>query len=145
MSSPRVLLQAAVIRLQSRLGSGLADALAEIMNQAETAGNRLNQELQLFWEEVQAEADRLDNGGGACSFHKDAPSPDASTAEATADAPPAPGHASQGCADRSADDDHGDQQGTAGRPVTMADVQTTVDALRADVAELSQRLEQSTQ
>lgn len=140
MSSPRALLQAAVIRLQSRLGSGFADALAEVVNQAEAVGSRLHQELELFWEEVQAEADRIDNNGEACPSCKDAPAPDAATPEATADDASAAGDASHG---GSADHSTSGGRGTAGRPVTMADVQNTVDALRADVADLSQRLEQS--
>ena len=148
MSSTRALLQATLIRLQSRLGSGLADAFAEVMNQAETAGSRLQQELQLFREEVEAEADRLDNNGGACSFHAD-PSTTA-TATATASAEAATAAAATATADASRT--HSDTSdcstdaghGVDGKPVSMADVQNTIDTLRAEVAELSRRLEQST-
>ncbi|MBM5802186.1 MAG: hypothetical protein FJ077_15480 [Cyanobacteria bacterium K_DeepCast_35m_m2_023] len=59
-----VQLQAVFNRVQARLGSGLADAAASVMAAAEGAPARLAQEWDLFWEEVQLEAQRLDGGDG---------------------------------------------------------------------------------
>jgi uncharacterized protein YceH (UPF0502 family) len=63
MSSPDTLLQAALQRLVARLGSGAMDAAAQLSLLAQDAPQRLQEELQLFWEEVQQEADRMDNSG----------------------------------------------------------------------------------
>jgi hypothetical protein len=60
MSAPQSLLQAAVNRLAARLGSGLADSAATLSLLAQDAPARLQQELQLFWAEVEQEAARLD-------------------------------------------------------------------------------------
>ena len=63
MSAPQSLLQAAANRLASRLGSGLADTAATLTLLAQDAPARLQQELSLFWEEVEQEAARLDREG----------------------------------------------------------------------------------
>lgn len=65
MNAPNTYLQAALRRLSARLGSGLADAAATMATLAQEAPERLQQELSLFWEEVQQEADRLERGEGA--------------------------------------------------------------------------------
>lgn len=64
MSAPQSLLQAAVNRLAARLGSGLADSAASLAVLAQDAPARLQQELGLFWEEVELEAERLERGEG---------------------------------------------------------------------------------
>ena len=88
--------QAIVNRLQARLGSGVADAAASLMAAAQEAPGRVNQEWQLFWQEVELEADRLSR----------------------ADAAPAPAPAPE-----------------------PTDPQQQIDALRAKVAAISQRLD----
>jgi uncharacterized protein YceH (UPF0502 family) len=60
MSAPQSLVQAALQRLGARLGSGLVDAAANLALLAQDAPERLRQELQLFWEEVEAEAARIE-------------------------------------------------------------------------------------
>lgn len=55
--------QAVINRLQARLGSSLADAAASLMAVAEEAPGKLNQEWQLFWQEVELEAQRLEQDG----------------------------------------------------------------------------------
>jgi len=68
MSAPQSLLQAALNRLAARLGSGLADTAATLSLLAQDAPARVQQELSLFWEEVEQEAARLERGeetGGA--------------------------------------------------------------------------------
>ncbi|MFM7361322.1 MAG: hypothetical protein ACKO6F_06605 [Cyanobium sp.] len=65
MSAPQYLLQAAVNRLAARLGSGLADTAAGLAVLAQDAPERLRRELDLFREEVEQEADRLERGGSA--------------------------------------------------------------------------------
>jgi hypothetical protein len=81
MSAPQTLLQAAVNRLAARLGSGLADTAAGLAVIAQEAPARLQQELSLFWDEVEQEAERLETG---------APSADsASGGGAVAQGPPA--------------------------------------------------------
>lgn len=62
MSAPQLLAQAVLNRLTSRLGSGLADAAASLAVLAREAPERLQQDWELFWEEVQLEAERLDGG-----------------------------------------------------------------------------------
>lgn len=62
MSTPQSLLLATINRLGARLGSQLADRAAELAVFAQDAPQRLRQELDLFWEEVEREAQRLDNG-----------------------------------------------------------------------------------
>ena len=50
-------------RLAARLGSGLLDTAATLSVLAQDAPARLQQELTLFWEEVEQEAARLDREG----------------------------------------------------------------------------------
>jgi hypothetical protein len=65
MSTPQSLLQATINRLSARLGSQLADRVAELAVFAQDAPQRLQQEFSLFWEEVEQEAHRLENGDSA--------------------------------------------------------------------------------
>jgi uncharacterized protein YceH (UPF0502 family) len=65
MSTPQSLLQATINRLSARLGSQLADRVAELAVFAQDAPQRLQQEFSLFWEEVEQEAHRLENGDAA--------------------------------------------------------------------------------
>lgn len=67
MSAPQYLLQAAMNRLAARLGSGLADTAAGLAVLAQDAPERLRRELDLFREEVEMEADRLERGEPAGS------------------------------------------------------------------------------
>jgi hypothetical protein len=67
MGSSEAFIRATVNRISARLGHGLADAAAEIAVLAQDAPERLRQEWELFQEEVQAEAERLE--------HVDAPAP----------------------------------------------------------------------
>ncbi len=60
MSAPQSLVQAALQRLGARLGSGLVDAAANLALLAQDAPERLRQEFQLFWNEVEAEAARIE-------------------------------------------------------------------------------------
>ena len=60
MSAPQSLVQAALQRLGARLGSGLVDAAANLALLAQDAPERLRQEFQLFWDEVEAEAARIE-------------------------------------------------------------------------------------
>ncbi|MEB3105162.1 MAG: hypothetical protein VKN17_05215 [Cyanobacteriota bacterium] len=62
MSAPQTLIQAAIQRLGARLGSGLMDAAAGLSVLAQDAPERLREEFQLFWEEVEAEAARIERG-----------------------------------------------------------------------------------
>jgi hypothetical protein len=80
MPAPQSLIQATLNRLVVRVGSSLADAAAELALLAQDA-ERLRREWQLFVEEVELEADRLDQGDsaspseGAWSADGSAPSP----------------------------------------------------------------------
>jgi hypothetical protein len=65
MSAPQSLIQAALQRLGARLGSGLMDVAAGLSVLAQDAPERLQQEIRLFWEEVQAEAERIERGEGS--------------------------------------------------------------------------------
>ena len=98
MSSPETLVQAALNRLASRLGSSAMDAAAQLSLLAQDAPQRLQQEFELFWEEVQQEAERIE---------QPAPSGTDSTAAAAPEG-----------------------------------VQQQLDALRAQVANFSRRLEE---
>ena len=60
MSAPQSLVQAALQRLGARLGSGLVDAAANLALLAQDAPERLRKEFQLFWDEVEAEAARIE-------------------------------------------------------------------------------------
>jgi hypothetical protein len=75
MSSPDTLLQAALQRLVARLGSGAMDAAAQLSLLAQDAPQRLQEELQRFWEEVQQEAERLDTSGAGTGAAPGAPVP----------------------------------------------------------------------
>jgi uncharacterized protein YceH (UPF0502 family) len=65
-------LQAVLNRLQARLGSGLLDAAATLLAAAEQAPGRVNQEWQLFWQEVDLESERLARGEPAGESSPDA-------------------------------------------------------------------------
>ena len=67
MGSSEAFIRATVNRISARLGHGVAGAAAEIAVLAQDAPERLRQEWELFQEEVQAEAERLE--------HVDAPAP----------------------------------------------------------------------
>ena len=60
MSTPDTLLQAALNRLAARASSSAIDAVAQLSLLAQDAPQKLRTDLQLFWEEVQDEAQRLD-------------------------------------------------------------------------------------
>lgn len=60
MPAPQIVIQAAVSRLSARLGSGLLDVAAQAAGAVQEAPERLRQELALFWQEVEQEADRLE-------------------------------------------------------------------------------------
>ena len=113
MASPDVLLKATVSRLAARLGHGLAEAAAEMAVLAQDAPERLKREWDLFQEEVQAEAERLERDGGG-EEQEASPSP-ASTATAV-DAP-------------------SQSSGAVETP------QKQIDRLRAKVADLNTRME----
>lgn len=78
MSAPQLLLQAAVYRLGARLGSGLVDGAANLALLAQDAPERIRQELQLFWDEVEAEAARIERGeaGSGAGAGDQPPSPE---------------------------------------------------------------------
>ena len=116
MSAPQSLLQAALNRLAARLGSGLADTAATLSLLAQDAPARLQQEVSLFWEEVEREAERLERG--------DAPSADDAGGQA------------RGVWS-------GFQARAAGADPASADPQEMIDALRARVASLAERLDGS--
>ena len=67
MAAPQSLLQAAAIRLTARLSSSLADSAATLAILAQDAPARLQQELKLFWEEVEREAERLERQQGGAT------------------------------------------------------------------------------
>ena len=83
MSAPQSLLLATFNRLSARLSSGLADTLASLASLAEGAPERLQQEWELFVQEVELEADRLERGDTTPE------SPDTPTA-AGEESPPSP-------------------------------------------------------
>jgi hypothetical protein len=81
MTQPQTLVQAALNRLTARLGSGLADAAAELALLAQDAPDRLRQEWDLFREEVELEARRIEHPGeggfgSAAAWSEPASSPD---------------------------------------------------------------------
>ncbi len=117
MTQPQTLLQAALNRLSARLGSGLADAAAELAVLAQDAPERLRQEWDLFREEVELEAERLERG--------DAPADDGLGADGVVDAQTAVPTATPSAAPHPAG----------------ADPQRQIDDLRAQVARLTRRLE----
>lgn len=73
MSAPQSLVQAALQRLGARLGSGLVDVAANLALVAQDAPERLRQEWQLFWEEVEAEAARIEREGQGLTTEPDRP------------------------------------------------------------------------
>jgi hypothetical protein len=76
--------RALVNRLQARLGSGIADLAASLLAAAEAAPLRASHEWQLFWQEVDLEAERLRRQDGGQASETDG-------VEASAPAPaPAP-------------------------------------------------------
>ena len=121
MTAPQSLLQAAVQRLGARLGSGLVDVAANLALLAQDAPERIRQEWQLFCEEVEAEAERIERGttdtaaGSASVDHYDGV-----PAAAVDPASPRP------------------QPGTQ----ALFDPQEEIDALRAKVALLARQLDQ---
>lgn len=82
MSAPQTFVQAAVNRLAARMGSAMADTAAGLAVLAQDAPARLQQELSLFWQEVEQEAQRLERGDAA-------PAPAESGEGSGAAAPPA--------------------------------------------------------
>ncbi|MEB3202463.1 MAG: hypothetical protein VKK05_06595 [Synechococcus sp.] len=102
MSAPQSLLQAALQRLGARLGSSLVDGAANLALLAQDAPGWLRQELQLFWDEVEAEAARIER---------------ADTGATPAAQPPS--------------------------PESVQDPQDQIDALRARVAAMASRLDQT--
>ena len=134
MSAPSSLIQAALQRLGARIGSGLLDAVASLAVLAQDAPDKLRQELQLFWEEVEAEADRIDRGDTAPEGEWTSPGqgPTGETAS---------GH---GGPDSPAPDPYSGQGTQAGdQPVSsQSDPQRQIDNLRAQIASLARRLDQ---
>lgn len=112
MTQPQTLVQAALNRLTARLGSGLADAAAELAVLAQDAPDRLRQEWDLFREEVELEAERLERGETPAEE-----GPSDAQATVVSPSPSAAGSAPSG------------------------DPQLQIDALRAQVARLTRRLE----
>lgn len=120
MSAPQSLLQAAIGRLAARVGSGLADTAAGLAVLAQDAPARLQQEWQLFWEEVELEAERLERGEAA-----------EATSSSSVAGPPSSWAASPGAT----------SAGPSSWRPTSTDPQEQIDALRAQVAALARRLE----
>ncbi|MFM8526474.1 MAG: hypothetical protein ACKOCM_12780 [Cyanobacteriota bacterium] len=137
MSAPQLFVQAVLNRLTSRLGSGLADAAASLAVLAREAPEKLHQDWDLFWEEVQMEADRLQSGAGEVGVA----GPDvwsSATGDPNARAAGTPEAAAGSAA-----------AGTAAAPVWSAagsrpSPQEQIDQLRALVAGIAHRLEEST-
>ncbi len=102
MSAPQSLLQAALQRLGARLGSSLVDGAANLALLAQDAPGWLRQELQLFWDEVEAEAARIERGDPGATPTAQPPSPE-----------------------------------------SVQDPQDQIDALRARVAAMASRLDQT--
>lgn len=115
MTAPQSFLQAAFNRLSARLGHRLLDSAAQLAELAQQAPGQLQQEWSVFWEEVEVEAQRLERGGPYASSTKDAPGAAGS---------PWP------------------SAGPQDQPPSSSDPQDLIDALRARVAHLTQRLEQ---
>jgi hypothetical protein len=114
MTAPQSLLQAAFNRLSARLGNRLLDSAAQLAELAQQAPGQFQQEWSVFWEEVEAEAQRLERG----------PFAGGTTA--------APDTAGSAWPSASPQD----------QPPSSSDPQDLIDALRARVAHLTQRLEQ---
>ena len=129
-----MLLLAAASRLRSRIHSGLADATAQVVTEAELAAQQLQQEWRLFWEEVRLEAERLEQPRSGASAPEPGPSPsrpDTATAEGTEQQPPEEGSGPR-------------PEAGSRKPASSAQVQESIDRLRAEVAGINQSLEQNT-
>ena len=124
-----MLLLATASRLRSRIRSGLADATAQVVTEAELVAQQLQGEWQLFWEEVRLEAERLEQPGGEAA--EPGSSPSATSQQAAADEP----QKSEGSSPQS--------EPTTQKHASPAQVQETIDQLRAEVAALNQGLEKS--
>lgn len=135
MSAPQLLVQAMVNRLASRLGSGLADVATSLAVLAREAPEKLQQDWELFWEEVQLEADRLDAEGGAAG----AAAAGTWTAAASASGPVASGATAAGSQADAIPTDTPWASSAAG-----PSAQEQIDQLRALVAGIARRLEEST-
>lgn len=114
MTAPQSLLQAAFNRLSARLGNRLLDSAAQLAELAQQAPGQLQQEWSVFWQEVEAEAQRLERGPFAGPTTQ------------------APGAAGSGWSPAS----------PRNTQPSSTDPQDLIDALRARVAQLTQRLEQ---
>ena len=123
-----MLLLATASRLQSRIRSGLADATAQVLTEAELAAEHLQQEWQLFWQEVTLEAERLERPGGKAAEESD-PSSSRQTSP-TAEQQPE-------------EDSQPHPESGARKQASPAQVQQSIDQLRAEVAGLNQRLEKN--
>lgn len=118
MPAPQSLMQAALARLGARLGSGLLDAAANAAVALQDAPELWRRELRLFWEEVEQEAERLERGAAGSEPDQDREAhPETST--------------------RGGPEAGGDPQ------VSPAELQDRIDALRAQVAGFSRRLDQT--
>ena len=133
MPSTRMLLLATASRLRSRIRSGLADATAQVVTETELAAQQLQQEWQLFWEEVFLEAERLEKSGDGAAEPDPPPSVPSQQQAAAADGP----RESEG------DSRHQPEPATRKR-ASPAQVQESIDRLRAEVAGLNQCLEKNT-
>jgi len=124
MSAPQLLVQAVLNRLTSRVGSGLADAAATLAVLAREAPEKLQNDWDLFWEEVQLEAERLDSGEVGAGASADAGAPGAEAVSAH---------------------EAGNTGGSwAASAAPRQSPQEQIDELRALVAGLARRLEGST-
>ena len=139
MSAPSSLIQAALQRLGARIGSGLLDAVASLAVLAQDAPDKLRQELQLFWEEVEAEADRIDRGDTAPAGEWTSPGQGPTGQGPTGET--ASGHGGPDSPDPDPYSAQGSQAGA--QPVaSLADPQRQIDNLRALIASLARRLDQ---
>ena len=108
--------------------------MASLAVLAQDAPDKLRQELQLFWEEVEAEADRIDREdtapAGEWTSPGQGPTGETASGHGGPDIPapePYPGQGTQ----------------AGGQSVaTMADPQRQIDNLRALIASLARRLDQ---
>ncbi len=128
-------------RLSARVASGLADTAANVSLLAQDAPERLRQELQLFWQEVEQEAARLEREGPAAEASS---SPFAAASPFAAGSPGGAGSrgASTGWATGAGTTGpNSSAAGAAGASSAAADPQEMIDALRAQVAGLAQRLD----
>ena len=81
MSAPQTLVQAALNRFTARLGSGLADAAASLAVLVQDAPDKLRQEWQLFLEEVEQEAERLEQPEAEVASASSPPWPEPAAAD----------------------------------------------------------------